>query len=497
MICMNLKFRAILLCATTVLVWVMPAHAQNLILNGDFEAEPHDPISTITDWTVSGAGHVHSAMQGATSGSFSAAFSIGGDFEGDVLSQTFTTSPGQAYLVEFDAGVYGVRTGGPLKLNVQVGGSGTLLDRTITPPDASTFTPGNVTFQHYRYTFIADNSGTTTLQFTDIGLGNADADIELDTVSVVATTLPAPTTLPLANANFELGPYNVSGTVSGWSVTGAGQVAILPEGSTSGSYSAALSPGGDFQDDILSQQFFTTAGQAYAVDFDAAVFGKADSTQLLRVHVFGNSNALDQILIPPYSGTYDPSLIHFQHYHFVFTADNPVTTLEFIDIGTGNAAADVVIDTVSVVTSSPPSFADWQTAHFTPDQLNNPQISGWGADPDQDGIANGLEFFFNTDPLAGITISDANSLPRIAIELSGPSRFLTYSFHRLIGWGGNAAVVSVSDDLITWDDSGNQIEPVSITPSGDGVTEIVKVRLKTPIDQGPILKKFLRLKLTQ
>ena len=33
----------------------------------------------------------------------------------------------------------------------------------------------------------------TTLRFTDIGLGNTDADVVIDTVSVVPTTIPAPT----------------------------------------------------------------------------------------------------------------------------------------------------------------------------------------------------------------------------------------------------------------------------------------------------------------
>src|SRR5438105_7841462 len=90
------RLRAILLAAAVALFWVTPAHAQNLILNGDFEAEPHDPDSPITNWAVSGAGHVHSAMEGATSGSFCAALSIGSDSQGNVLSQTSATSPGQA-----------------------------------------------------------------------------------------------------------------------------------------------------------------------------------------------------------------------------------------------------------------------------------------------------------------------------------------------------------------------------------------------------------------
>lgn len=481
--------------AGIVLFWALAANAQNLVLNGDFETGPHDPNSPITNWTVSGNGFVHTADEGATSGSFSAAFSIGGDSQGNILSQTINTETGQAYTVDFDSGIFGIRTGDPLQLNVQLLGSSTLLNRTITPPDALTFDPSGVIFGHYQFTFIAESS-TTTLQFTDIGLGNEAADTLVDTVTILPTTILPPSTLPLVNGDFETGPYNVNGTVSGWLVSGAGRVAILPEGATSGNVSVAFSTGGDFQDDILSQRFFTTAGQQYTLDFDAAVYGVANSTQSLRVRVLGSASIVDLTVAPPYNGTFDNTQIQFHHYHYVFTADSTVTTLEFSDIGTGNSNADIVIDTVSVA-PVPPSFTQWQTAHFTPDQLNDPQISGWAADPDSDGIPNGLEFFFNTDPLAGVTSSDAASLPRVAIEQFNSSPYATFTFRRLIGWNGTPAIVSVSDDLITWDDTGNQIELVSVTPSGDGITEIAKVRLTTPLDQGTVHRKFFRLKLTQ
>jgi hypothetical protein len=57
--------------------------------------------------------------------------------------------------------------------------------------------------------------------------------------------------------------------------------------------------------------------------------------------------------------------------------------------------------------------------------------------------------------------------------------------------------VEVADDIGVWDSSGSQIEQISIIPSGNGVTNVVKVRLTTPIDQVALRHKFLRLKLTQ
>jgi len=71
-----------------------------------------------------------------------------------------------------------------LQLRVQVKGTAVLLDQTVTPPYAGTYTPAAVIFQHYHYVFTSDSSATT-LQFSDIGLGNSGADTVIDTITVV------------------------------------------------------------------------------------------------------------------------------------------------------------------------------------------------------------------------------------------------------------------------------------------------------------------------
>jgi hypothetical protein len=116
----SLSFRVVLFSASIFLFCGQASRAQNLILNGDFESDPHDTVATILDWTIGDSGFVHSAMEGATSGSYCAALSIGSDSQGNVLSQSFATTVGQSYLVEFDSGVFGIRTGGPLQLNLQL-----------------------------------------------------------------------------------------------------------------------------------------------------------------------------------------------------------------------------------------------------------------------------------------------------------------------------------------------------------------------------------------
>src|SRR5690349_13093786 len=196
------------------------AHAQNLIQNGDFEEPPHAPSSDMTSWMVGtatpgGTPHIHSAPEGATSGGYSAAFSIGGDSQGTELSQTFATTAGNFYKLTFDSGIFGQRSGAPLQMHVQVidmASNTAVVDQIITPPEAGTFTAANVTFANYQYTFMA-GGGSMTLKFTDVGTGNQSADTLVDNVSVVQTTSPGPN--QASNGDFETGPFSTVGTVTG------------------------------------------------------------------------------------------------------------------------------------------------------------------------------------------------------------------------------------------------------------------------------------------
>src|SRR5207248_6044208 len=136
----------------------------------------------------------------------------------------------------FDSGIFGTGTGPDLQVNVQVLGNGTLLNQTVTPPEAGTFDPNAVVFQHYHFSFIA-NSAITTLRFTDIGTANANADTLLDSVAVVQNLL--------ANPDFETAPFASPGNVTSWVVGGNASVASLADGATSPMHSAAISAGPD------------------------------------------------------------------------------------------------------------------------------------------------------------------------------------------------------------------------------------------------------------
>src|SRR3954447_642819 len=339
----HVKLASILLAGAMGLIWGSPAQAQNLVTNGDFEMAPFAPSSTLTNWTVGGTGHIHSASEGATNGSHSAAFNIGHNDEGTTLSQSFSTVVGQLYSLDFDSGVVGQPTG-TMQMNVQVSGSNNLINQTVTPPAANTSDPNSVVFQHYHFIFVADSTNTT-LQFTDVGTGNSVADTLVDSVSVASNIL--------LNPNFENGPFGSPGNVSGWAVGGPASVASLAEGATSPSHSAAFSAGTDSQGNTLSQMVSTASGQLYAIEFDAGSIGNADNQQLM-VQALGSGTLLEQMLTPPLSNTFDPNAVVFQHYRFTFTADGSSTTIRFTNFGTGNGATDVLLDTVSLI---PTTFA--------------------------------------------------------------------------------------------------------------------------------------------
>ena len=137
---------------------------------------------------VGGNLHVADNPEGATSGTHSGTLSAGGDSQGDTLVANATIPiSGRSYALDFDAGISVNGSGSPLQVQVEVIGNGTVLNQTITPPDAGTFNPGSVIFQHYHFTFTA-NSNTSTIRFTSVGLGNASADQLIDTVAYHSLT---------------------------------------------------------------------------------------------------------------------------------------------------------------------------------------------------------------------------------------------------------------------------------------------------------------------
>ena len=102
--------------------------------------------------------------------------------------------------------------------------------------------------------------------------------------------------------------------------------------------------------------------------------------------------------------------------------------------------------TLAVLTPTPASlFAQWQAAHFTSAQIADPNVGGWLADPDHDGIPNWLAFVCNLAPLGGVPAGDLGALPAAGREQIGNVNYLTLTFRR----NGLAAQTNIAYETST------------------------------------------------
>ena len=130
----------------------------------------------------------------------------------------------------------------------------------------------------------------------------------------------------------------------------------------------------------------------------------------------------------------------------------------------------------------------WKTAHGI-DPNSNGAVNGPLGDIDRDGLSNLIEYGFNLDPQKSDTIPLAMTTKQNP-PVTGPS-FVEISYLRRIGALDLVYSVETSDNLSTSAFTPSNFEAVSTTLSGDGVTEIVTVRLTPTIDGMPM--KFVRV----
>ncbi|MDQ6912599.1 MAG: autotransporter-associated beta strand repeat-containing protein [Verrucomicrobiota bacterium] len=148
----------------------------------------------------------------------------------------------------------------------------------------------------------------------------------------------------------------------------------------------------------------------------------------------------------------------------------------FIVTSNGNSIA------LSSYNSPPATFTDWQNSHFTPQQLNDPSISGANADPDHDGLSNLLEYAFNTDPQ---NAGSANR-PVAAIDAS----YFSIIYTKVLGASGLVYDVEQSTTLGQW----ASVTPANQILSDNGFVQVIKAQVPRSNGGG---KLFLRLRVTQ
>ena len=163
-----------------------------------------------------------------------------------------------------------------------------------------------------------------------------------------------------------------------------------------------------------------------------------------------------------------------------FSAVPPGFTLGRSPNGTGNTVLLRSPSAGSANTAAFPEYAAWLATAFSP---NTPSVDlALSADPDHDGLNNLLEFAFKLSP------SHPNGSPLTAQRpTSGGLIQVEYTLRN--DFPGMTARVDVSNDLQTWDLTGDRVEMVSQVPHPDGTTTYT-ARIK-PLPAA--LRTFMRI----
>jgi lysophospholipase L1-like esterase len=151
------------------------AQGTGTLVNGSFEAG-------YTGWTQTGNQEIRSATPYiATDGTRLVGFNTGQTTPNAVLSQSFATTPGVTYTLDFDVGVLAFNKS-QQRLEVEVSGASTLLYEIVTV--STNTTNGSSQWFARTFSFVA-NSNTTNLRFRDLSTTSNGLDMLLDNVRVI------------------------------------------------------------------------------------------------------------------------------------------------------------------------------------------------------------------------------------------------------------------------------------------------------------------------
>lgn len=137
----------------------------------------------------------------------------------------------------------------------------------------------------------------------------------------------------------------------------------------------------------------------------------------------------------------------------------------------------------------------WEIAHGM-DPNSSADLDGSAGDGDHDGLSNFGEYAFGLNPAAND--GDKASTTGTAINPADGRRYLILSYRRRLDAGtvGLTYTVQTSSNLVAWTSNGTDVEAIGNAPTGDGITELVTVRIK-PSVEALGQKKFARVTVSK
>ncbi|MCW1926457.1 hypothetical protein OKA05_28155 [Luteolibacter arcticus] len=119
------------------------------------------------------------------------------------------------------------------------------------------------------------------------------------------------------------------------------------------------------------------------------------------------------------------------------------------------------------------SYSEWVSDHFTEQEIGDPAIVGQDADPDDDGIANVIEYAFGTEPREGDSDRDLTRVRPEMVKVANESRLrLRFTLPQFIP-ADVLYQIEVSDDLDEWTVVAEQSGAVGW--SGDAASAVAPV----------------------
>lgn len=178
------------------------------LANGSFE-------SAYTAWTATGNQTIVDSYYPVTDGSNVLVLNGGNTTPNGTISQRFTTTAGQTYILQFDVGVLAFNTN-QQRLQVNVQGSAALLNQTVS---LNGLGGGATRWSAASYNFTADSS-VTTITFTDVSTTTQNIDLLLDNVRIGAPAGPTTRTLtvgssPASGVTIGVSPADNNGAANG------------------------------------------------------------------------------------------------------------------------------------------------------------------------------------------------------------------------------------------------------------------------------------------